>query len=691
MTADKIFVGRKAELAQFTKVLEDLQGQAVLVVGNRGMGKTWLINKMAELAENHPDFNCNWVRYEVTPTDSVDSTMAMIMDNAFEAAQVAEKSLDSSPRRLQQWKALLNVIKIGDLVMSLRRDPSKNSRDQFLERLQLISKRMPENGRAIFIIDPEKYMQKDCDQSWAIVVKELPDKIKLVFAQRTEDVLVESTIFADLDNISHIPEKRLGILEEQAVDELLNQRITEMDYSMTEVRKILGKYKGHPYALQGALDLLKAGTKLEELPNDPTGIAAAQWKESCKRGKDAIRLFKAYAILEVGVPDEVVTAVSDLDTDTVQSMLTDNYLGGLLREEGYGKRIYHTILADYIFRQIGQKDHQKYHMRAVWEYKKRLTAEVKPDALAALRLPEHVLAAEGDEAFVEVFTNACYGPLTILGLLDTAISLSVRALKVSKEGSAEKAMVLGNLGVSYRKRGQLDEAQRVHEKALEIGKKLGLHQVISTQYGSLGLIFRMRGDLEKAEWLVRKGLIIDEEFERLEGMASKYANLGVIHQMRGDLDKAEQMYKKSLQINKRLDRKRGMANAYASLASVHEYKGNLDKAERLHRLALAIEVELGIPRGIARQYGNLGVIYGKSDQLVKAEQMLEKALEINKKFRWLEGIASDYSNLGIVCEQRGDIEKAGEYWELSLELFKKIGMRPEIEKVQRLIDELKNK
>ncbi len=159
MAEGKIFVGRKAELEQFKEVLKNPKGQAVLVVGQAGMGKSWLVDKMTEIAENHPKLKCGWVRYEVTPTDSVDSTMALMMDNAFEAAQVIEGSFNGTTRRLEQWKSLLNVINIGDLVMSLKRDPSKNTREQFLERLRLISKKMPENGRAIFIIDPEKYMQ----------------------------------------------------------------------------------------------------------------------------------------------------------------------------------------------------------------------------------------------------------------------------------------------------------------------------------------------------------------------------------------------------------------------------------------------------------------------------------------------------------------------------------------------------
>jgi len=41
MIADKIFVGRKAELEQFKKVLEGPKGQAVLLVSQRGTNVVW--------------------------------------------------------------------------------------------------------------------------------------------------------------------------------------------------------------------------------------------------------------------------------------------------------------------------------------------------------------------------------------------------------------------------------------------------------------------------------------------------------------------------------------------------------------------------------------------------------------------------------------------------------------------------
>jgi energy-coupling factor transporter ATP-binding protein EcfA2 len=318
MANSEIFVGRKEELNEFTKALEGSRGQAIIVVGNRGMGKTWLVNRMAKLASEHPTLKCGFVRYEVTPNTSPDSTMTTMMDNAFEAGQVKEGSFDGTKRGLEQWRSFLNVFNLGDLVLSLRRDQAKDTKQQFLERLELISKTMPKNGRAIFIVDPEKEMAEKSDQDWAIVVKNLPEKIKLIFAQRTEDALVGSEVIDGLDNVVRIPDKILDTLSEEDVDELVNCRKANLPVSIPELQKALKRYNGHPYAIGAALDLVEQGTKLEELPKkpEPTKFAELQWKKVCEISVEAMKLLEAYAILEVAVPDDIVEYVSKLDATT---------------------------------------------------------------------------------------------------------------------------------------------------------------------------------------------------------------------------------------------------------------------------------------------------------------------------------------------------------------------------------------
>ncbi len=306
------FVGRRQELQRFDELLRSQSGQAILVVGPRGMGKTLLVNRMARCARYHPDLRCGAVRYEVTPADTVDTTMSLMMDNAFDAAGIKEKSFDATPHRLKQWRALLNTLHIGDLLMSLRRDPQRNTRDQFAERLDLISKRLPQNGRVIFIVDPEKYMQPRSADDWRLVVRDLPEKIKFLFAQRPDDVLITNSDFMALKNVRQVPNEHLDVLDEQSVQDLIQLRAGDLPVPIGELREALTRYNRHPYAVSAALDLIADGRALANLPGDPTPerIAEAQWQQVCdKHGEKAMELLRALAVLEVAVPDAVVEAV----------------------------------------------------------------------------------------------------------------------------------------------------------------------------------------------------------------------------------------------------------------------------------------------------------------------------------------------------------------------------------------------
>ncbi|MHC4738107.1 MAG: tetratricopeptide repeat protein [Planctomycetota bacterium] len=681
MNTEKIFVGREEELKEFMKALERPAGEAVLVVGQAGMGKTMLVNKMARLAEKHPAVKCGWVRYEVTPTDSVDSTMALMMDNAFEAAQVEEGSFDGTKRSLGQWRALLNVVNLGDLVMSLKPDPQRNTREQFLERLQLISKRMPENGRAIFIIDPEKYMMDGSDGAWSLVVKKLPEKIKLVFAQRPEDVLVDSGQFNGLANVVRIPNDRLDVLDEEAIDRLVDERAKKVKLSVGELRKAANRYQRHPYAVAAALDMIEDGAAIEELPSDPTpeGIVKEQRKRAFGKGAEAVRLLEAHAVLEVGVPEDVIEAVSGVDSASRKSLTADKYLGGLLRKEGEGRRIYHAILADYILGQMSVKERREYHKRAVEVYREKLEVakegQTRPDALAAMRLAEHVLAAEGKGAFVYAFVNECGEVLMSLGLLDVFIILSERALGIVKKGTKEEAILLGNLGRIYQVRGELDKAKQMFEKTLKIHKQLGSKEGMAKAYGNLGLIYQTRGDFNEAEELHNKSLAIKERLGLKEGMAHSYSNLGVVYRTRGKLDEAEEMHKKSLAIAEEFGQQKVMAIQYGNLGLIYMTRGEINEAEEMHKKSLTIEEKLGRLEGMAEQYCSLGLIYIVRGQLDEAEDMLKKSLAIEEKLGRLEGMANSYGNLGVVYQTRGELDEAEEMFEKNLKIHKQLGSK----------------
>jgi Flp pilus assembly protein TadD len=90
-------------------------------------------------------------------------------------------------------------------------------------------------------------------------------------------------------------------------------------------------------------------------------------------------------------------------------------------------------------------------------------------------------------------------------------------------------------------------------KGLEIEEKLDCPEGMANAYGKLGLIYRTRGDLDQAERMIRKALEIDEKLGRLKGMASHYGSLGLIYLTRGRLKEARVVWTESRNLFHRAD------------------------------------------------------------------------------------------------------------------------------------------
>lgn len=691
MTEENLFVGREAELKRFDDLLQSPDGQAIIVSGQPGMGKTALLDRITELLPNRPDLKCGAVRYEVTRTQSPESIMASMIDHAYEAANKKPGFFTISQQGRKQWATLFEVLipkadKVVKLKQSLQMNPQQSTRDQFIDRLNLISQSMPDNGRAVFIIDPEKYLQKDNADDWRLVIQKLPPKIKFLIAQRPDDILVNDANFKAVPNVTYIPETgELHGLSDDAVEDLILLRTEDLATPIDEVREVIARYQGHPYCVKAALDLLNQGTALADLPNDPTpeGIAEAQWEKAIKLKETAIPLLKAYGILEIAVPNDVAIATADITRDQFDHLTADPYIRSLFRPEGDRQRIYHALLGDHIRTKLTEDNALPFHERARDIYRKRLTAQTKPDELAAVRLSYHVRFAEGDEAFLRSLANECMKPMYTLGIWDTAISLNIYALSIVEKGSKSEAVVFGNLGNVYVVFGDLKKAQEFLLNALLIDKELGDKKGIRADYVNLGNMYQTSGDLKKAEKYLLKALEIDEE-----GTASIYGALGNVYQTGGDLKKAKDFYSRSLAIFEELGDKEGMANGYFNLGSVYITCGDLKEGEEYSLRALAVYEKLGDKNGLARGYGSLGQVYITRGELSKAEAYFLEALAIDEKVGHTEGVAHSCGNLGILFDNQGEADKAREYWNRSRDCYEELGAPHMVEKVQKWLDDL---
>jgi Tfp pilus assembly protein PilF len=97
---------------------------------------------------------------------------------------------------------------------------------------------------------------------------------------------------------------------------------------------------------------------------------------------------------------------------------------------------------------------------------------------------------------------------------------------------------------------RLVEAQAAYQKLLVLSAE---DQWRAMAFTNMGTVHHLRGDMAEAERVFDRALEIDERTGDVKGMAANYANLGSICRERGNLGKAERMFNAALEIDENLE------------------------------------------------------------------------------------------------------------------------------------------
>ncbi len=120
-----------------------------------------------------------------------------------------------------------------------------------------------------------------------------------------------------------------------------------------------------------------------------------------------------------------------------------------------------------------------------------------------------------------------------------------RRLDVAIPTSADAARAWNNLGLICFMRHQLDEAETLFRRALEIDQACGCVEGVARDLGNLSLVPEARGDLVEAERLNRQALEIAERIGALPIVATRLCNLGEIMLALGRRDESLRMLERA--------------------------------------------------------------------------------------------------------------------------------------------------
>ena len=152
------------------------------------------------------------------------------------------------------------------------------------------------------------------------------------------------------------------------------------------------------------------------------------------------------------------------------------------------------------------------------------------------------------------------------------------------------------LGIVAIEQDELDTAEEINKKALDIAKSKCTEETVFTFYSNFGDLALHRGNYAEAEhWYeeARKGL---EKVGSRSRLSSRLIDLGIAKLNQEKLDEARGLYEKGLVLSQEQRRPDNIVNAKLGLAVVNEKQGNHADALKLAHESLEMAERLGMRR-----------------------------------------------------------------------------------------------
>lgn len=250
-----------------------------------------------------------------------------------------------------------------------------------------------------------------------------------------------------------------------------------------------------------------------------------------------------------------------------------------------------------------------------------------------------------------------------------------RDLLAEIEAPALEAKMLGRLGELARRESEYESAREHLRAALDIARETGNRRTVGTLLRELGTVSYYLGEYERARECYVDAL--DHSRAREDRLAESWSlnNLGMVAWRQGSNDRARTFYEESLELKREVGDRHGEAQTLGNLGLVARREGDYDQARRYYEESLTIAREVGDRPGVATTLSNLGVVVRRQGEHDRARECYEECLAIAREVgdRQLAGIA--LNNLGELASRQSAYDRARERYEESLTIRREIDDR----------------
>ncbi|SDJ25361.1 PAS domain S-box-containing protein [Halovenus aranensis] len=697
----EIVVGRARERQQLEAVYEQLDrtgGQAVLLTGESGFGKSTLVEQfldgLGERAETPVLGRGRCERDSTQPYQAFRDAMTAF-SSVSDIGAILESATDADADN-PETVSLRRQSLFADIAAEFRTLGQNQTVVLVLEELQWASQGT---------IDLLEYLIDEVGQWSPSVLFLCTCQTDCVPATHPARQVIEETTDAGRGTVLELEPFDTG-----EVEILLGQILDVEDIPSEFVEAVHDHTGGTP------LFVAEFGIHLRESSHadgvaDPDAVAVPETVESIVRDRVDGLSEPARTVLEVGAVlgrsisfDTLREASPYQETKLVESV--DRLVGERLLDRTDGTlRFVHGLVHEETLEAMTEQRRKSLHERAAAAIE---SVYAGSDESRDGQLGVHYERAGADQKAIECFQRAgdrasrSYAHADAASFYERAIELAREAdvdsetlaelhaaladvfrvigrhedaLDAVEEGlsavSDETALGCRLLGIKARTATKLSRFESARETALcqrESARAVGNCGYEQDALRQLGAIARVRGNYERARQHLEEGLSLAETAEDEHKTAAIYKELGSVALRRGNYERARATYQRSLEAARDVSDKQLEAACLNNLGSVAYREADYEQARKYDRQSMEIKREIGNRAGVGSALASLGLIAERRGDYEQAREHLEESLDIRQAVGNRKGEAFVYNILGLIARKRGEYKRALECVERSLDI-----------------------
>lgn len=280
------------------------------------------------------------------------------------------------------------------------------------------------------------------------------------------------------------------------------------------------------------------------------------------------------------------------------------------------------------------------HTSDLWTDRQRVVVHKLAPEIQDIRAAWLWAAERGEVGAVEKSIEFIYRFHQVRGYFQEGESLFKTARDklestVSDAGTAEIRGVLArlqeNAAMFSFHLSKLKEAREKLEESLAVFQELSLQRYEGFAYMALGMIAYEYGQLGKAETFFKRSHMVLNTVDDSFGRARSIYQLGNVHYASGRYQDALSHYRRSMEIHENLGEHLGIADCLYSVGCTESIMAHFDKAKKALVQSRNIYQDLGDKRGLSAVQIEMGLIATLEGRFWDAESYSEEALALRKE------------------------------------------------------------